>query len=243
MAMAFACLTAAAQIPPPILRVIRNPSISRDAPMRPYVTASAAIEVLGMRATTGLPETWLIEQHPTFASIEELDKAILGSFGEGWPQAVEPPAGQQDETLGPSRVLIAFYREGWGYHSEDAIRMLPRARYFYVTIYRMRPDSDQEMENLMRQRHQRLDAMNLNQADLVYHVISGGSSGLYLVLAPMTSLRTMDDRLTKMPLEMEPKQAPGSELGRESLLFRIDPQLSYVSDDFAAVDKAFWRGR
>jgi hypothetical protein len=139
--------------------------------------------------------------------------------------------------------MIAFYRDGWGYQPEDAIRMLPRARYFYVTIYRMRPDSDQDMENMMLARRRRLDAINVSQPDLVYHVISGASSGLYLVLAPMTSLRTMDDRLSKLPLEMQPRQAPQTEVGRESLLFRIDPRLSYVSDDFAAADRAFWRGK
>jgi len=196
-----------------------------------------------MRAMTGLGETWLVEQHPTFASVEDLDKALsMGSDSDSshWVDA-SPTA--QDEVLGPSRIIVAFFRDGWGYRSDDAIRMLPRARYFLVTVYRMRPDSDQDMESLMKQRHQRLDGLNANQPDLVYHVILGASSGLYFVLAPMVSLRAMDDRLARMPLEMEPKQTPGAVIGRESLLFRIDPAASYVSEDFAAVDRAFWRGQ
>jgi len=32
-----------------------------------------------------------------------------------------------------------------------------------------------------------------------------------------------------------------NEFGRETLMFRIDPSLSYVSDEFAAGDRAFWR--
>jgi hypothetical protein len=233
---AMVSFAAAAQTPPPILRLLRNPSLTT---MAPYANAGAKIEALGLRASTGTPETWVIEQHPTFASIETLDQAMGGAA-----TIVTNGGGVlQDELLGPGRILIAFYREGWGYHSEDAIRMLPRARYFNVTIYRVRPDADNDMHNLLMAHHAELDSMNLNQPDLVYHVISGGSSGLYLVLAPMVSLRSMDERVSKMPLEVESKMPTVSEFGRETLMFKIDPVLSYVSEEFAAGDRAFWRGQ
>jgi hypothetical protein len=38
-------------------------------------------------------------------------------------------------------------------------------------------------------------------------------------------------------------KAADIELSREHLLFRVEPRLSYVSDDFAAGDQAFWRGK
>jgi len=232
-------IAAAAQTAPPILRLIRNPN---GANGQRYSTAGAAIEMLGMKAATGCGETWLIEQHPTFTSIEDLDKALRSGGGDpsNW---VDPRDACQDELFGTGRVLIAFYRDGWGYHSEDAIRMLPRARYINITIYRLRPDADADMHNLMLAHHAQLDSMNLNQPDLVYHIISGASSGLYAVLAPMVGLRAMDERVSKMPLEVETKMASVSEFGRESLMFRIDPALSYVSDAFAAADPGFWRGR
>lgn len=236
---AITALTAAAQTAPPILRLVRNPV--QDTTRR-YSTAGAAIEVLGMTAVTGTGENWLIEQHPTFSSIETLDKSLADAGGtpSTW---LDQRMATQDDVLGPGRVLIAFYREGWGYHSEDAIRMLPRARYLNVTIYRLRPDADNDMYNLMKAHHSTLDSMNLNQPDLVYHVISGGSSGLYLVLSPMVSMRAMDERVSKMPLEVESKMPSVAEFGRETLMFRIDPTASYVSDDFAAADRGFWRGK
>jgi hypothetical protein len=233
-------LTAAAQTPPPILRIVRNPAPNDD---HPYARANAPIEVLGVHSSTGARETWFIEQHPTFVSIEDLDKAMASAPAGDPSHWLDPRGAPTDEVLGPGRILIAFYREGWGYHPEDAVRMLPRARYFNITVYRMRPDSDSDMDALMRARHSRLDSMNMNQPDLVYHVISGGSSGLYLVLAPLVSLRTMDERVSRAVLEVESKQPAVSEFGRETLLFRIDPALSYVSDDFASADKAFWRGQ
>jgi hypothetical protein len=232
-------ITAAAQTPPPILRLLRNPNLPT---MTPYANAGARIEALGMRSVTGMIETWVIEQHLTFASIEEVDKALRTGGGDpaSW---VDNRGVPQDEVLGAGRSLIAFYRDGWGYHSEDAVRMLPRARYFNVTIYRVRPDADNDMHNLLMAHHAQLDSMNLNQPDLVYHVISGGSSGLYLVLSPMVSLRAMDERVNKMPLEVESKMTSVAEFARETLMFRIDPALSYVSNEFAAGDRSFWRGQ
>jgi hypothetical protein len=38
-------------------------------------------------------------------------------------------------------------------------------------------------------------------------------------------------------------KAADIELSREHLLFRVEPRLSYVSDDFAAGDQAFWHGK
>ncbi len=38
--------------------------------------------------------------------------------------------------------MIAFYRPGWSYRAEQAVRMLPRAHYFQVTIYRIRPGDE-----------------------------------------------------------------------------------------------------
>ena len=38
------------------------------------------------------------------------------------------------------------------------------------------------------------------------------------------------------------KIASDTEMSREHLLFRVEPRISYVSDDFAEVDADFWRG-
>lgn len=230
-------LAAAAQTPPPILRIIRNPN--GLTPQR-YATAGARIEVLGVTTVTGTNENWAIEQHPNFASIEALDRA----FGGFSPlDSIDARGVSQDEILGPGRILIASYRDGWGYHSEDAIRMLPRARYFNITVYHVRPDADSDMHNILMAHHAELDSMNLSQPDLVYHVISGGSSGLYLVLSPMASMRSMDERVNKLPLEVEAKSPAVSQFARETLMFRINPAASYVSEEFAAGDRSFWRGQ
>src|SRR5215469_16922301 len=60
--------------PPPLLQIIRIPGGNRSE--RPYQGAKAAVNVIGAASITGLPETWLIEAHPNFASIEDLDLAL-----------------------------------------------------------------------------------------------------------------------------------------------------------------------
>jgi len=234
------CSLAAAQTPPPILRIIRMSGADTLISPARYAAARAQVEVLGIRASTGLPETWAIEMHPTFASIEDLETA-LGIV----PM---PPAGPgADESLPSSRILIAYYRAGWGYRSEEAVRMLPRARYLHIAVYRMRPGGDDQLEKFMAARRRRMDAVNLDRPDLVYHVVSGAQSGLYIVLAPIVSLRKLDEGVAKLPTYAEPTVAAENQAGLdsavslESLLFKMEPAISYVSSDFAAADPTFWR--
>jgi hypothetical protein len=210
-----------------------------------YSSAKAQVDVLGIHAATGLPETWSIEMHPTFASIEDLD-AALGALG--WPPMAVTSA-FADEVLGSSRTMIGYYRAGWGYRSEEAVRILPRARYLHIAIYRMRLGGDGELEKLMAARRRKMDAVNLDRPDMVYHVVSGGPSGLYIVLAPIVSLRKIDEGVAKLPAYAEPiaaaesqaeLEASAAQISVESLLFRADPGISYVSAEFAAVDPGFW---
>jgi hypothetical protein len=230
------CLVAAAQTPPPLLRVIRMPG--SDTPISPshYSSARAQVDVLGVRAATGLPETWTIEMHQTFASIEDLETAL------GYVPM--PVAGMDvDEVIGPARTMIAYYRAGWGYRSEEAVRTLPRARYLHITIYRMRPGGDEQLEKLLVARRRKMDAVNLDRPDLVYHIVSGGQSGLYIVLEPIVSLRKFDEGVSKLPAYAEPMAAAEGQaemISLESLLFRMDPGISYVTTEFAAADPGFW---
>src|SRR5260370_41312681 len=90
------------------------------------------------------------------------------------------------------------------------------------------------------------DSVTLDRLDIVYQVVSGAASGTFLVLAPLTSLATLDDGLARAPAYAESvakaagKIAAESEISRVHLLFRVEPGMSYVSDDFAAVYSALW---
>jgi hypothetical protein len=90
------------------------------------------------------------------------------------------------------------------------------------------------------------DSINLDRPDLVYQVTSGGTSGIYLVLIPLPSLRILDDGRANTPayaqadIDAARKIAGDTELMREHFWFRVEPGLSHVSNEFAADDSTFW---
>jgi hypothetical protein len=226
--------------PPPLLRIHQQPGA---ASVRAYADAQASVEVVGMAAMTGRPETWLIEVHDSFASIEDVDKALrpLAPFG-----AVVEGDQPSSDILAGSRSLIAVYRPGYSYRPEQAVRALRKARYCQVSVYRLHPGSEAEFAELVKSRRIVFDSINLDKPDIAYYVLSGALSGTYVFLAPLDSLKTFDDGLAKVPVYAEnvaAEAAKSGEVAREYLLFRVEPETSWVSDDFASADPEFWRGK
>jgi len=228
-------VSCAAAQPPGVIRVVRNGSI------QPYAHSGAAVNVLGMSAISGSPENWLIELHDSFGSVEDL----AARFGPA-PSGVVAPLGD-DLLPASSRTLIAVYRPELSYRPDQASQVWPAMRYLDVVVYRIRPGSEADFAKILKLRDVGLDSVNLDRPEVAYQVISGSPSGTYLLLAPLTSLRVFDDARAIPPVYAEAtaaeakKLADDTEIVRERLWFRIQPRLSYVSDEFAAADPGFWR--
>jgi hypothetical protein len=236
--------------PPPIVQLVRRPGTG-GASLKPYANSRAELNVIGMVSVTGLPETWLVEAHFSFASVEDLDQRISALAPvRVFSDAADP---LQDDVLVPSRTMLALYRPNWSYRPDQAIRMFPKARYFQVSLFRIRPGTEAEFGELIRLRRATADVVNLDRPDLAYQVISGAPAGTFVFLSPITSLRNFDDGVNPVPVYAEglastrakdgSKIAADVEMGREHLLFRVEPRISYVSSDFADVDPEFWRGK
>jgi len=244
---------AAAQIltdPPPIVQLVRKPGTG-GASLKAYANARAALNVIGMASVTGLPETWLVEAHYSFASVEDLDQKISALAPvRAFSDASDP---LQDDVLAPSRTMLTLYRPNWSYRPDQAIRMFPKARYFQVTLHRIRPGTEAEFGELLRLRRATADVINLDRPELAYQVFSGAPAGTFVFIAPIISLRNFDDGRNPVPVFAEglasarakdgSKIASDTEISREHLLFRVEPRISYVSSDFADVDPEFWRGK
>ena len=246
LAFAPAGFSQAPTAPPPIVRMTCQSGFSRG-PELPYAYVKAAVDVLGMSSVTGIPQTWTIELHNNFASIEDLDKAIAAT------DRINPRDGYaepHDELLAPPRAMIALYEPELSYRPDEAVRLLPKARYMGIAVHRIRLGMEAEFEQLVRLRKFTADSINLNRPELAYRVVSGAPAGTYLLMAPLVNLRSMDEGVPDLPpfaapvLDERAKNAAKEaevEIGREHLIFRLEPRLSYVSDEFAAVDEAFWR--
>jgi hypothetical protein len=232
--------------PPPIVELVRKPGFSNQA-IRPYNEAQAKVNVVGMTTVTGLPESWLLEAHYSFASVEDTDRA-LDAAGAFWSTGRGDAA--QDDVLAPAHTLLLRYQPDLSYRPDQAIRMFPRARYFHVTIYRVRSATDAEFQQMVNLRRASLDSVNLDRPDLAYDVISGAPSGTYIFLSPLVALRAMDEGVPNTPVyaqsiaEARAKAkagTPAADISREHLLLRVEPRLSFVSDEFVDGNREFWR--
>lgn len=220
--------------PPTLIRLVRSPSslVTTGGLIQPYIDAKAPVTVLGLSSVSGAPETWLIEAHGSFASIEAVDRSVRPTASAPSPAA--------DELLPPSTTLIAVYRPDWSYRPAEAMTALPKARYFNVTLYRTRPGSDGDFGEVVRLRRLRLDSINLDRPEMAYQVISGAPSGLYVFLAPLSSLKLMDNGMANTPAYAEAIREAGIQAGkkliaeadasRENLLFRVEARASYAPE-------------
>jgi hypothetical protein len=234
--------------PPPIVELVRKPGFA-TAPVRHYADARANVDVVGMTSLTGLPETWLMESHYTFASVEDTDRALdaAGAFRGG----ANGDLGH-DEVLAPAHTMLLRYQPDLSYRPDQAIRLFPRARYFHVTIYRVRSATRADFNRMVGLRRTSQDTMNLDRPDIAYDVISGAPTGTYVFFAPIVTLRAMDEGVPNTPVYAErlaeeraktSATTPPADIGREHLMLRVEPRLSYVSDGWAAGDREFWRGK
>jgi hypothetical protein len=178
--------------------------------------------------------------------VEDVDRAMAGAGIA--PGTSEPLAA--DEMLASSRTLLGIYRPWLSYRPAEAAQLLAKARYVFVSVVRIRPGMEAEFAESVKLRKIGYDTINLDRPDIAYQVISGTAGGTYLFLAPLQSLRTLDNGSPRAPVYAESVVGPrpgrpsaGSseaEILREHLLFRVEPRLSYVSDEFAVPDPAFW---
>lgn len=242
MLLTFVSLCATAQTlvhPPPLIRVIQTPSADFDLPAH-RGDAGSGILLIGMTAITGTVDTWELETHSSFTGLEQFDTDLA---------ALRPGEKTRSDQ---SRTMIAFHRQWWSYRPGEALEALRKARYMQVSIYRIATGSEQEFAELLRARKAALDSMNLDRPDMVYQVISGAPSGTFLVFSPLSSLKLLDDgvnrsaaaylRSTGSPSARATNNAALQfEISHENLIFRIDPRISSVSDEFAGPDPDFWK--
>lgn len=222
--------------PPNLIRLIRQGNIGA------YNGGHVPVNVLGMSAVAGPAENWLIEMHDSFASLETVDQALAH------PLQMKD-AGPFPDLLAQSGILIASYRPGLSYRADEGMQMFPRIRYMDVAVIRIRLGTESDLARLLKLRSFSLDSINADRPEIVYQVVAGAPAGTYVVLAPMTSLRTLDNGRANTPVYAEgaeaaaKKIAADTELLREHVWLRVEPRASYVSDEFASQDPVFWRSQ
>jgi hypothetical protein len=254
MLCAAASQLAAQTAPPSVLRIIREDikqgkdsahRNSENAFMLEAAVAHYPAHVIGMTSITGTGQAWFLEGHDSFDAVEK----TLNAFG-----ATDSKFAQLDELDAEyrtsSRSWFALYRPDLSYRGEDWMQNFPKARFVGVDLMRSQPGHDEDLEEVGRIIAEAEKKSMSDQPVAVYQIVSGLPSGTYLLIRPMASLKTLDtnpDRERAMVQTMGDttvkrfaKAVTDGIASSETLLFGLEPRMSYVSKEFIAADPDFW---
>jgi hypothetical protein len=220
---------------------------SEEAWPRIFQKGNVTTHYLGMATESGIPEAWFLQPYESFGKMEKERAAILQSPIGPDLEAANVVDG---ELLTGSRTLLTVFRGDLSYHAAQAVASLPKCRHMAVTVLHIKYGHDAELVQIARLLIDGDEKSNSDQPVLTYQVVSGGPSGTYLLFSPMDSLARMDAAPARGAAA---RQAMGDRnrqhfdslslevvQSTESLLFGMEPRMSYVAKDFAAADPDFW---
>ncbi len=220
---------------------------AEEAWPRIFSKGNVTTHYVGMTAESGPSEAWFLEPYDSFGGMEKARAEIEQS-----PLAADLEVAnvQDGELRTGSRTLLAVYRGDLSFHPAEAMSSLPKCRHMGVTVLRIKYGHDADLAQIAKLLIDGDEKSNSDQPVLTYQAISGGPSGTYLIFSPMDSLAHMDAapaRLAAARQAMGERNrqrldalAPEVVQSTESLLFALNPRMSYVSKEFAAGDPEFW---
>lgn len=254
-----AAVSAAAQnpTPPQVLRIIRQTIKPGAAAEHEKIGANVARGVarakypanfLALSSMSGEPETWILESHDSFASVEAASTFVENTPAVKW--WLGQSEAQSSASLAGVRRLLAIYRPDLSYRGDQFAQNMPQMRYISVVLVRLLPARDSEFAEAVRLVKGAYEKSASDQPLVIYQVISGAPGPSYLFFAPMASLKAMDDAPARGKAMREAlgednaakalKTSADVTAASESFLFALNPRLSYVSKEFAAADPDFW---
>jgi len=234
--------------PPAVLRIFREEikegkaaahEKTEAAFMQAAEKAKYPAHILGLTNITGTSLAVFLEGHPTFASIAD-SQAVLDT----------PEFGKLDladaELRINQRSILAAYRPDLSY-AADKIN-LPKVRFFTIETVRVREGQEQKFTELARLLVAAAGKSGDTQSVATYQVVSGAPNGTFLLLDPMESLKSLDEgpqreqalvqAVLNGPQTM--RELTQTIANAESLLFAVDPMMSYVPKEWADASPDFW---
>lgn len=206
--------------------------------------AKSANHYLAAQSVSGPPRTIFTFGYDSFADFEKQAKA--DSTGQ---VATDLDAAFQAD----GELLTSMSRGMFVYHedmSQNAPCAIATMRYFQITRVKLHPG---QMKNWQEFIKMWKDAVAKTEPDVhiaVYSEVYGmESGGVWLIIHPMKSLSEVDD----MHATNEKFRQNVSDWGHyqellgtmlessQTNLYSFDPAMSYVSDDWASGDPAYWK--
>ena len=127
---------------------------------------------------------------------------------------------------------------------------LPKARYLEISTFRVRLGRDEDFAAGVKMFQDAHKKAEIEEPWAVYQLVSGAPAGTYLIFTHLKSLQDLD---SDMAYDAKVKEAMGEDnmkkmmrgtgdvfVWMESDVYSLDPKISYVPKEFAAMDPAFW---
>src|SRR6185437_11243166 len=197
---------------------------------------------LGITSITGPSQVWFVSWFDTYAAIEQARAAYAQN--SALRDAAQSVTERKGALVKRPETLFAEYRPGLSYGSNTS---LPAAHYFWIQIVKVLPGRSRDFEAFRRSERLADERAQAGDTVYVYHVTSGASGSVYLVLTLARSLQEADN-LAQLRIQERraPEQESASRLVAASVtstanyLFRPEPAISYLPKSWTDADPDFW---
>lgn len=134
--------------------------------------------------------------------------------------------------------------------SHGAYPNLANQRFWEVTLFRMRPGSEEAWTKAVNSYKAAAGRAGRKMSFRVYEVVAGMPSPTYVVFSSAAKFGDFDTMIADGEATMKamtPEDAPiGKDFNQglintETFRFRLSPEMSYVSDEIRASDPGFWK--
>ncbi len=233
--------------PPKVLEIVREDSkpgkamahrkheaawtqaVVKADPKTPYM--------LTISSVTGPDEDWFIMGFDNFTQFEKAGEQMEKGPAAAVMAAYSP---KESDFVSESRTIVAKYRPDLSYQPDFK---LGEYKYFSVLVARYKLGASPE------ELHKVVDAArekaHPDYHQVTYEVASGMPVGTYIYFTPVKSLAFYDEPPNKAYGEALKEGGFMDTVGKtvqyaETRLFSFSPQMSYVSENVAKMDPAFW---
>ena len=200
---------------------------------------------LGMTSMSGPPEAWFLSGYDSFAAIEKNNQELEKRQAL---KAEDTRFRQLDkDLLRGARSMMATFREDLSY--QPAV-ILAQMRYFRVNTIRVRQGLNDDFIEYRKIIKAGLEKAKSDTHSAVYQIVSGAPNGTFLVFTPLKSMAEMDpnpasqkafqDALGDENRKKLSELANKAIISNEPVHFAFNPEMSYVSKEFAAADPDYW---
>jgi hypothetical protein len=202
-----------------------------------------AVEAVSGNAT----EVMFFSGYDSMASMEK----DFQLFGKGSSSAeYQALAKQEAELVNGVRSMVAMLRPDMSYHADHFMSVMPQSRYFSIETFRVKLGHDADFAAGGKLFQNAFEKMKRDQPYAMYQVVMGAPEGTYLLIAPMKSLKDIDDDYATQGALMQAMGADNLErlmkgagdvfTSMETNVYSFNPSMSLVPKDMAAMDPKFW---